>query len=154
MKHHCTTETRVKWRIYKPISLTIHHKNWYYKLQNDIGVGTRGGHQGHVPPQVFINCYINCSPQSKSLSYATEWMCNEIPLSTCYIEKYHSFIVFDIATCALATMQIIKCSSYFPHIMSESQFSYNTVIVPTCIWLIHDTFLYSFVLWWYFNITF
>ena len=98
MKHHCTTETRVKWRIYKPTSLPIHHKNWYYKLQNDIGVGTRGGHQGHVPPQVFINCYINCSPQSKSLSYATEWMCNEIPLSTCYIEKYHSFIVFDIAT--------------------------------------------------------
>ena len=60
------------------------------------------------------------------------------------LEKYHSFIVFDIVACALITMQTAKCSSYFPHIMSES---YIIMIVPTCIRLIHDTFLYSFVIW-------
>ena len=68
-------------------------------------------------------------------------------------EKYHSFIAFDIVTCALVTIQTAKCLSYLPHKISESQFSYIIMIVPTCITLIYDIFLHSFVLWWYFNIT-
>ena len=53
-------------------------------------------------------------------------------------EKYHSFIAFDIVTCALVTIQTAKRSSYFSHTVSES---YIIMIVPTCIRQFHDTYL-------------
>ena len=61
-------------------------------------------------------------------------------------EKYHSFIAFDIVTCALITIEIAKFSSYFLHTMFESQFPFIIMIVPTCIRQFHDTYLpYSLV---------
>ena len=49
------------------LSLVLNHVDYVGNLQKPIHVYShrrrnRGGHRGHVPPQVFINCYINCSP--------------------------------------------------------------------------------------------
>ena len=61
-----------------------------------------------------IEAHITYYTSQELVLQVTQLMCNEIGHYQLSIpEKYHSFIAFDIVTCALVTIQIAKCSSYF-----------------------------------------
>ena len=82
-----------------------------------IGIGTGGGgHQGHVPPspQVFINCYINCSvlyvyfqtvpPQSKCLSYTYDTISVPLNRLTVLLHKSSTFATVLRTSSACCTL--------------------------------------------------
>ena len=92
----------------EPISLTIRHKNWYYKL-----------HNGYA---IKLNHYQPAIP-----------------------EKYHSFIVFDIVTCALITTN-------FHHIFYTQCLNHNFHTLSWQYQPVSDNFLiHIFPIAWYYG---